>query len=74
MSKKPVRVIYDGGLTDREHAIIEAHRWQLAHASERPSEAYTVIVHLLMLLPYAEVQAAIAKSTATVVPSPEEPQ
>jgi hypothetical protein len=60
---RPIRVRY-GQLTDREHAILQAHRWQVAHAAENtptPTEAYTVIVDLLSLLPYAEVQAALAK-------------
>lgn len=63
MSQEPKlpTVVYDGGLTDREHAIIEAHQWQLAHTADT-SGAYHVIVQLLMLLPYDEVLAAIQKS------------
>ena len=61
-SKVPT-VVYDGGLTDREHAIIQAHRWQLAHMADAPlPDAYGVIVDLLRLLPYAEVLAAIRKT------------
>lgn len=58
--EKLIRVMY-GDLTDREHAIIEAHKWQLSHMEPVPSEAYTVIVGLLQLLPFEEVRAAIAK-------------
>lgn len=58
---KPPRAMY-GDLTDREHSILEAHRWQLAHVGPEDHEAFAIIVALLGLLPYAELQAAIAKS------------
>lgn len=64
----PCRVVYPGGLTDREHAILTAHRWQIAHGPENipvPTEAYTVIVGLLALLPEDEVRAAIALRNTT---------
>lgn len=69
---KPIRVTYTDPvtgrtLTDREHAIIQAHRWQVANLPVRvngvsvPSEAYSVIVDLLGLLDYDELAAAIRK-------------
>lgn len=61
LQPKPIRVVYPGGLTDREHAIIEAHKWQLANRSDTPSWAYLVVRDLLRLLPYEEVSAAIQK-------------
>ena len=54
-------VVMYGNLTAREHAIVLAHRWQLAHPEGNQNDAYTVITELLMLLPYKDVQAAIAK-------------
>lgn len=65
MRQKPIRVVYPDGLTAREHAIVQAHQWQKAHAAENmptPSEAYTIIAHLLALLPYKELLGAIAKA------------
>lgn len=61
--ESPIEVMY-GEFTDREYAILEAHRWQVAHGAENtptPSEAYGIIVHLLMLLPPGEVEAALKK-------------
>lgn len=50
--KEPT-VVYPDGATPREHAIADARKWQLAHAAENtptPSDAYTVIVGLLLQL------------------------
>lgn len=58
------KVVYPGGLTAREHAIINARQWQITHGLENipvPTEAYTIIVDLLGLLPYEEVCDAIAR-------------
>jgi hypothetical protein len=64
-SFRQVRVVFPGGLTPTEHAIAEAHAWQVKHAAENtpiPSEAYTVIVGLLLTFPDGVVEAAIRKA------------
>ncbi len=60
-SPKLPRVMY-GDLTAREHAIIEAHRWQLAHVGPEDREVYVIIVDLLGLLPYKELETTIRKA------------
>lgn len=60
MAKTPKlpRVVYPGGLTPRQHAILNAMRWQRKVQAENtptPSEAYTIIIDFLMLMPEREV-------------------
>lgn len=55
-----IQVMY-GDLTAREHAILQAHDWQLKHPDEASRDAYNVIVGLLGLLPFEELSAALAK-------------
>lgn len=59
-SEPEIQVMY-GELTAREHAILQAHDWQLAHPEGNTNDAYMVIVGLLGLLPFEELNAAIAK-------------
>jgi hypothetical protein len=66
--RKQVEVRY-GQQTAREHALIQAHRWQLQHMEDVPlPDAYPIIVDLLGLVPYGELQAAIQKSDAAGKP------
>lgn len=55
-----IQVMY-GELTAREHAIRQAHDWQLRHLEQTPSEEYLIIRDLLGLLPCEELSAALAK-------------
>lgn len=59
-SEPEIQVMY-GELTAREHAIRQAHDWQLAHTDEASRDVYNIIVGLLGLLPFEELNAAIAK-------------
>lgn len=59
-SEPEIQVMY-GDLTAREHAIRQAHDWQLKHPDEASRDAYNVIVGLLGLLPFEELNAALAK-------------
>jgi len=57
---------YPGGLTDVEHAIVEARKWQFAHMESTPqgapiNDAYTVIVGLLGTFPYETLMRAYKK-------------
>lgn len=56
-----------GHMTDREHALADAHAWQERYLREREGEtlmddAYTVIVRLLGCFNYDELQRAIRKA------------
>lgn len=66
--RKQIDVRY-GEQTAREHALIQAHRWQLRHQDDATMrEAFNIIVDLLGLVPYGELQAAIQKSEAAGKP------
>lgn len=58
------KVIYPGGLSQREHAIIEARKWQMEHGAENiphPSREFLIIRDLLVALGTHAVTAAIEK-------------